>query len=97
MKDPDLRHAALREYAAGAIMAVGGLIAGLSGLCTLYFAVRFHPFVLPRGDYASGLMFSGLIAMLLTGGIPISLGVVIFRFGLRLFRTSSRPPADTSD
>lgn len=91
MSEPAPRRTALREYLAGAIMAVGGLIAGLSGLCTLYTAVVFHPFVLPRGDYASGLMFSGLIAMLLIGGIPFTLGLMILRAGIRLYR-STRPP-----
>ena len=96
MSEPDGRRAALREYLGGALMAVGGLMAGLSGLCTAYFAIRYHPFGLTRDAYAMGVMFSGLVGMLLLGGLPFLLGLMIFRVGRRLSRASRPTPPDVA-
>jgi len=66
-------------------MAIGGLIAVLSGLCSLTMvwsmiqnALRYPPF--------AGANLASLWLVLIFGGAPLIIGVGIFLWGLRLYR-----------
>ena len=76
------------RFFAGAIVAVGALIFGLCGLCTLTFLVAG---MIPHGDRS----FS--IVALVVGGIPTALGFMLLRFGISMYREESnrvRPDAE---
>jgi len=71
----------LERFIGAAIMAVGLLIALLCGTCTAYFTFG------ALGSQGSQ-MFIILLALLL-GGTPTVIGVVMFRYGLNLYRGKS--------
>ncbi|MGR4863911.1 hypothetical protein [Caulobacter sp. LARHSG274] len=70
------------------LMAVGGLMAALCGLCSLTFIM---------GAVVSGggleAMASTLVMALVLGGLPMGLGLLIFYAGRRLRAKKPPPPA----
>ena len=74
-----------RSFFGAALMAVGGLIALLCGLCTLtYFVMGANSLGKggEEGSYAPIMM----IASLLMGGVPTAVGVGLFFAGRGLRR-----------
>ncbi len=69
------------------LMAVGGLMAALCGLCSLAFVM---------GTVASGTgldaMGGMLVLVLVLGGLPVGLGLLIFYAGRRLRAKKPPPP-----
>ncbi len=61
------------------LMAIGGLIAGLCGLCSAFFL-----FSIAASD-PGGVGGAGYLAMIV-GGIPIAVGGLIFMAGRKLWR-----------
>jgi hypothetical protein len=90
MDDPVHRDP-VRVFAGRALVAVGALILGLSGLCTLYFGgmVLVQDLKLANG-------YTNLITMapfvLVIGGLPMLIGFGILRWGLSVLRKRPRPP-----
>jgi len=75
----------IRKFWGAALMAVGGLIAGRCGSCTLLIVgMAFSDFAaqMMRGD----LSWLGTLPILLIGIVPTFVGVLLFRAGLRRFR-----------
>lgn len=72
------------------LMAIGGLIAGLCGLCSLttFLGMFASTIMTMRSGYSGGLMglVWGLLLVGVVGGLPTFLGVMIFRAGLRRAR-----------
>lgn len=69
------------------LIAVGALVAGLSGLCSLTFAVLM---LIDQGSWADkGQM---LLLDLFVGGIPFAVGALAFWAGRRLRRNHPAPP-----
>ena len=75
----------LQKFIGGLLMAVGGLIAALCGVCTLYFTVA--SLATSSGEFAGPSM---LILVLPIGGIPMVLGGLIAFAGWRLYRPKRR-------
>ena len=75
----------LQKFIGGALMAVGGLVAALCGLCTLVFAVT--SLTSGSGEFAGPGM---LVLVLPIGGIPTVLGALVAWAGWRIFRP--KPP-----
>ncbi|HEY8004356.1 MAG TPA: hypothetical protein VIE16_09015 [Phenylobacterium sp.] len=71
----------MNRFLGAAMIAVGGLIFGLCGLCTLTFLVAG---MIPQGDRS----FS--VIALVVGGIPTGLGFLLLRGGLTMFRGRRR-------
>jgi hypothetical protein len=80
MSDP-IKSDPMARFVGGAMIAVGGLIFGLCGLCTLTFLVAG---MIPHGDWS----FS--VIALVVGGIPAAVGFLILRAGLAMFRGRRR-------
>jgi hypothetical protein len=78
-------HDPLKRFVGGAMTAVGGLMFGLCGLCTLAF---FIGGLLPHEDKS----FS--VIALVVGGIPALIGFGLMRWGLSIHRGGGgvRPP-----
>lgn len=71
------------------LMAVGGLIAVLSGLCSLTFAAMM---LVDQGSWGDkGEM---LLLVLFVGGIPFGVGALAFWAGRRLRRSHPLPSPD---
>ncbi|HWA63710.1 MAG TPA: hypothetical protein VG939_20205 [Caulobacteraceae bacterium] len=70
------------------LMALGGLVAGLCGLCTLGFSALFLSEPCHGPDCAA--KYSGLILPLVLGLPPTAVGVVVFLVGLGLVRRANR-------
>ena len=86
MSDPDRIPADPVVKLFGAmLMAVGGLIAILSGLCSLGFlgVLITNAFHSPAGA-GSALAMSPLV--LLFGGVPFAVGAAVFIVGRKLFK-----------
>lgn len=73
----------------GILQAVGILIAGASGLCSLFFIVSMIP---QSGDTGGALGLLMLIAMI--GGIPFLIGFGLFRWGRSIVRQAERDAED---
>lgn len=74
-----------RSFFGAALMAVGGLIALLCGLCTLtYFVMGASD--LAKGGEAGVYAPIMMIASLLMGGVPTAVGVGLFVLGRGLRR-----------
>jgi len=69
------------RFIGGAMIAVGALIFGLCGLCTLTFLVAG---MIPHGDRSFSMI------ALVVGGIPTALGFLLLRAGLTTFRGRRR-------
>ena len=68
------------------LMAVGGLIAVLSGLCSLAFLGPVIVNVIQQPNLNAQSAMVALPWVLIVGGIPIGVGVGIFVIGRHLFR-----------
>ena len=76
-----------REFFGYALMAVGALIAGLCGLCTLtYFVMGAAS--LGKGGEEGGYAPIMMIASVVVGFVPIMVGIGLFVGG----RSLRRPP-----
>ena len=87
----------VQRFFGAALMAVGGLIAALCGACSLVFVgVTLISMILNPGNL--GLMltgvFSGALAVAIVGGLPTVVGILIFRWGRRLYRPPPPIPGD---
>lgn len=68
----------------GLLLAIGGLIALLSGLCSAYFGLTLLG---SGGGNASDL--TGMLGLvLLVGGIPFAIGFGLFAWGRSLIRSA---------
>jgi len=72
------------------LMAVGGLIVGLCGLCTAGFLVM-------TGSSDPGSAGGLLIIAAVVAGIPIAVGVLIFIGGRNLWRGPQPPRSSPTD
>jgi hypothetical protein len=70
------------------LMAVGGLIVVLCGLCSAAFLVNVLTSASQYGNSAGAL--STILFILPIGGVPILIGVGIFFWGRVLFRRDRR-------
>lgn len=92
MSTPDESNLAQQRFAGGCLMAVGGLIATLCGLCTALFVIGPIWYALSSGGaFAWPLSAIGLVI----GGIPTAIGVVLFVLGLRMIRRAGSSPGKT--
>lgn len=71
------------RFFGGMLMAVGALVALLSGLCSLGF---FVVMLSERGG--AGALLGGMIMVAIIGGVPFAFGLVIFFVGRNLYRIS---------
>jgi hypothetical protein len=85
---------AMQRFAGYALVTVGALILGLSGLCTLGFAGVSLWSDLQRAGGSGGYgTFAGILPfMLILGGVPMLIGFGLLWWGLRLLRKAPRPP-----
>ena len=77
------------KFVGGALMAVGGLIAALCGTCTVVWfgAMMIDAF---RASVGVGNVL-GLVALTaVVGGLPTLLGVLLARWGWRIYRPRPR-------
>lgn len=65
----------------GLLLAIGGLIALLSGLCSAYFLLSI------LGSYGSDVG-TVLMLVLFFGGIPFAIGFGLFQWGRSLIRSA---------
>ncbi len=79
-----------RSFFAGMLMVVGGLIAGLCGLCTGFFQIGFLYDAIRSGRGETGGEINlPFYAPLMIGGLPIAFGVALFLWGRWLVRASA--------
>ena len=73
------------------LMAIGGLVALLCGLCTVWFVVGglVDIFTTPR-QIPRVLLLSALPVGVVLGGLPTVIGILIFRWGRGLYRPRRR-------
>ena len=86
MSDPSRTETSVVAKLFGAmVMAIGGLIAVLSGLCslTVVWSMIQNAMRYPR---FAGANLASLWLVLIFGGAPLIIGVGIFLWGLRLYR-----------
>ncbi len=78
----------VRKFFGWLLMAVGGLIAGTTGACSLYILATS---IFSGGDlgYFGGLL-SWIALVLVVGGIPCLIGVAVFFGGRALCRPRPR-------
>ncbi len=76
----------MTKFFAYILVTVGGLIAALSGLCSLA-ALAFAVLRIMANDPDVG---SGLPMVLLFGGIPFATGAALFAIGVYLLRRLDR-------
>ena len=83
----------IQKFFGAALMAVGGLIAGLCGLCTLG-VIGFGVVDAFGGGSSADDLFGGILVVSFIGGIPIALGVLLFVWGRSLFAPRRAPRQD---
>lgn len=81
----------LRRFFAWLLMAIGILIGGSAGLCTLGFMAVFL-----RDAFAGGDAVGAIVTPLLFGGVPILVGAGLVVAGWQL-RPSRRPTGARSE
>jgi NhaP-type Na+/H+ or K+/H+ antiporter len=77
----------MKKMLGGILLAMGVLIAGTSGLCSLYFLVQFAA----RSQSSTD---QWLPQILIVGGLPLAMGLGLFFVGRKLLRsidTHKRP------
>ncbi|HEY0649443.1 hypothetical protein [Phenylobacterium sp.] len=74
----------VQKFLGGALMAVGGLIAALCGLCTLGLIGFGVADTFGGGSSGGDLLGAAAIATII-GGVPTVLGVLLFAWGRRLY------------
>lgn len=79
----------MKQLLGGILLAAGILIAGASGLCS--FWILFNP------GSAGGTNFSILPLVLLIGGLPCALGVVLAFGGRTLIRRAAEERGNADD
>ena len=87
----------MEKLIGGILLAVGTLIAGVSGLCTL---VVVGSSLASPSEWTSGGMnglFGSFMIVLIVGGIPFLLGIGLFLLGRRMLRRASPPGAAAGD
>jgi len=93
MTDPRSGKRDSERFTGSLLMACGGLIAGLCGLCTLALgggsivAMFYHGL---SADNVGGA-FSMVLMAAIIGGIPTLIGVWLFWIGRRIYRGDARP------
>jgi len=80
----------MKQVFGGLLMGLGILIAGLSGLCTIFAAGSFLL------DPASGEALTMLPAVFIFGGVPFVIGLGFFFGGRALLRSAGSPYAPPS-
>jgi len=80
----------VQKFFGGALMAVGGLIAALCGLCTLG-VIGFGVFDTFGGGSSADDLVGGIVMVSIIGGIPTGLGVLLFMWGRRLYAPRRAP------
>ena len=85
-----------RQFFGWLLMGVGGLIAGTTGACTVYFLAV--PIFSGGGTEYFGGLLSWIMLVLVLGGIPCMIGVAVFSGGRALCRRrpSQRPTMPTA-
>ena len=85
----------MHAFFGGLLMAVGGLIAALSGLCSGVFIVGS---IISMASSNPSDFFNGLPLVLLFGGLPFLVGLALFFMGRAIYRRrdqqSAQPPGD---
>lgn len=81
----------VQKFFGGALMAVGGLIAALCGLCTLG-VIGFGVVDTLTGGPIDDLVGGAVIVMFI-GGIPTAIGLLLLFWGRRLYAPPARPAA----
>ena len=76
------RRMAGKRFLGCMLMAVGGMVALLCGLCTFWVAAMFS-----QGTGDTG---GALILPLVIGGVPAAGGVALFVVGLQMFREGQK-------
>jgi hypothetical protein len=88
----------MQKLIGGILLAVGGLIAGLSGLCTIVVVggSLASPGEWTPGDF--GGIAGSLMIVLIFGGIPFAIGAGLFLLGRSLLRKDREAyPAATGE
>jgi len=79
------------RFIGGLLVAIGGLIATLCGLCTAAFVIGPVWYALSsHGEFAWPLSVMGLVI----GGLPTAGGVTLIVVGLGMIRRNRDPAAD---
>ncbi len=84
------------RFFGGLLMAVGGLIAVTSGLCTLVLTVAGVGSNLSDPSASITVLTDGLPFVLGIGGVPFVIGLVMYLAGRRLYRRSKATPGAVS-
>lgn len=86
----DAKRRAEKRFLGGLLMAGGGLIGGLCGLCTLGFAGAFVVAAFQSPGQAAEAL--GLVVIpVLVGGLPTAGGAVLFWIGRRMYHEGRKP------
>ena len=80
------------RFIGGLMIAVGALIALLSGACTLTMGAA----ILSTAGQAQGVGM-GVLVVLVTGGVPFGVGVALMFGGWSIMRPRPKPRADVFD
>jgi hypothetical protein len=81
----------MRQLLGGILIAVGILIAGASGVCSLYMLFTSDTF---RSGAGISELLSILPLMLMFGGIPFAAGVALIFGGRSMIRRAREEPAE---
>lgn len=77
----------LQRFFGGLLMLVGGLIGGLSGLCTVWF-IGATIYSSAQGQLGGGALTSDvwewIVTGLIVGGLPTLIGIGLFFLGRRM-------------
>ena len=90
----------VQRFFGAALMAVGGLIALLCGLCTVAYAgVALIAMAMNTSNLQLMLsgVFGGALLVAVVGGTPTVVGILIFRWGRSLYRPASRIPSEHTE
>jgi hypothetical protein len=74
----------------GIMVAAGILIAGASGLCSMFAMIM----MLSESNGSIGSFFGAMLLVLIVGGIPFGAGLGLFYGGRNLIRRDAEPPYD---
>ena len=87
----------VQRFFGAALMAVGGLIAVLCGLCTLLvLGGSLVTMAMNPSNLALMLtgVFSGALLVAIVGGLPTVVGILIFRWGRGLYHPAPGVPVE---
>lgn len=80
----------MKALLGGLLLAIGILIAGASGLCTIMVIVASLPISMAQ-------LQDGILIVLAFGGLPFAIGLTLVFGGLRLLRSARRAGAAATD